>query len=141
MQSVPELVEKHANAYARGLVRRIVQPGSLQSVLEQEIHAILAEIFQQRIEAEFAVATQRDRYDRVDGAPWRNGHKPVTVPGFGGPLNQAYLRSPRIPARSISVESAQILGTRLRTQVDLPGFAFRDICIRGKPGRCHIIVG
>jgi transposase-like protein len=140
MQSVPELVEKHANAYARGLVRRVVQPGILQSVLEQEIHAILAEIFQQRIEAEFAVATQRDRYDRVDGAPWRNGHKPVTVPGFGGPLTLARpvprTGSVRLPA----LEALKAAGRNLRDVLAVR-FWLRGASTRAVADELHAALG
>lgn len=89
MITVPQQIERHANSYTRSLVRRVVQPGTLKNVLEQEIHAVLAEAFQARLEAEFAQAVGRGRYERVPGSPWRNGSKPVTVAGLAGPMTFA----------------------------------------------------
>lgn len=86
MQTVSQQVQRHANSYARTLVRQTVQPGTLQNVLEQEIHAILSEVFQNRMDSEYAEATGRDRYERSADAPWRNGTKPVIVPGLAGPM-------------------------------------------------------
>ncbi len=87
MQTVSQQVQRHANSYTRSLVREVVQPGTLQNVLEQEIHSLLSEVFQSRMDSEYAEATGRNRYEHRSGAPWRNGTKPVTVPGLAGPMS------------------------------------------------------
>jgi len=102
--TVSQMIEKHANQQLRNRIREIVQPGSLQAIMSQEVNSILAEALNTQLAAERDQALGRASYERKPG-PSRNGYKAVKCPGLFGPLalrrpviRKGYLRSPLLAA-------------------------------------------
>lgn len=86
MQTVSQMVERHAHGQARDRVRQVVQAGSLRAVIEQEINAVISEALNGALEKERDTVLGRASYQRLPGTPQRNGHRLVSVPGLLGPL-------------------------------------------------------
>lgn len=86
MQTVSQMVERHAHGQARARVRQLVQAGTVRAVIESEINAVIAEALNGALEGERDGVLGRASYQRLVGSPQRNGHRFVSVPGLLGPL-------------------------------------------------------
>jgi transposase-like protein len=86
MQTVSQMVERHAHGQARARVRQIVQTGTVRAVIEAEINTVIAEALNGALEGERDAVLGRASYERLDDSGIRNGHRTVRVPGLLGPL-------------------------------------------------------
>lgn len=86
MQTVSQMVERHAHGQARARVRQAVQAGTVRAVIETEINAVIAEALNGALDRERDALLGRAPYERLTDSPQRNGHRRVWVPGLLGPL-------------------------------------------------------
>lgn len=86
MKSLSQNLEQFANRKVRDRVRSVLQPGSVQELVNQEINAIIADAFNQQLLREQEDVLGRAAYERKANTPSRNGFKTVSVPGFFGRL-------------------------------------------------------
>lgn len=87
MQSTTQMLKNVTNKSVRLRIRELVQPGTLQVIIEQEVNSILADSLNNILKAEQDQALQRASYERSDNPVYRNGFKPFSIPGLTGRLN------------------------------------------------------
>ena len=85
MLSINENIEKTAHRQVRDRVRTAVQPGVLHHIIKQEISNRISEALNDQLAAEASLALGRSPYERIEGSIKRNGFKPFSLPGLGGP--------------------------------------------------------
>lgn len=114
MLTAGQFIERIAHRQLRQKVRMSLQPGTLNTIVAQEISAVIAESLNAQLLAERDQALARAPYERVEGSPQRNGFKPVSLPG---PWGRLLLRRPVLRKGSLRLrllEALKASGLHLR---------------------------
>jgi transposase-like protein len=85
------------------------------AILEDQTHKILARTLNQVLENELSEALGREPFERGSGGRYRNGSKPLSLPGFFGRLS---LRKPVLRGAAAQELNAAF-GTKLRSAVEI----------------------
>lgn len=140
MLTVSQLIERTAHCQLRRKVRMSLQPGTLSSVVAQEMNAVIVESLNAQLAAERDLALSRAPYERAEGSAKRNGFKPVRLMGFFGEM---WLRRPVVRAGSLKLpllDALKSAGTRLR-DVLASRFWLRGTATRAVAEELHSALG
>lgn len=114
MLTANQLIEKVAHRQLRNRVRMSLQPGTLNAIVASELSSYIAEALSAQLAVERNEALGRERYERVQGSPARNGFKFVSLPGLWGRMT---LRRPVLRKGTLRLpllEALQATGKGLR---------------------------
>ena len=84
MKSTAQLLKNISNKTIRDRIRELVEPGSIEIIIGQEINSILAETLNEKLKAEASQILSRNPHERSDNPIYRNGYKPFYLPGLTG---------------------------------------------------------
>jgi len=99
MQSLAQLIQKTTNQMIRNKVQDSIEPGTIANVVQQEINSIIANAFNQQLIEERDNYLNRLPYQRHSDTSYRNGFKPVKIPGLFGLM---HLQKPVVRKGSFS---------------------------------------
>ena len=91
MKSSSEVLRKQLHALARSKVRGCSQPGTVLSLIEDEMQMFLTQVLNQKLQEEQDAVLARPRYQRGAAGRYRNGYKAVRLSGL---LRALRLRRP-----------------------------------------------
>ena len=114
MLAVSQLIEKVAHRQVRQRVRMSLQPGTLNTIVAQEIAAVITESLNAQLVAERDEALARAPYERSSESQKRNGFKVVRMMGMWGAM---FLRRPVVRSGSLRLpllEALKSAGGHLR---------------------------
>jgi len=86
MKSTSQLLKHITNKSVRQRIRELVQPGSLEIIIDQEVNSILAETINNKLKEEQTLLLQRAPNQRSENPIYRNGYKSFSLPGLAGRL-------------------------------------------------------
>lgn len=84
MQSLAQLIQKTTNQMIRNKVQDSIEPGTIVNIVQQEINSIITDAFNQQLVHERDKYLKRLPYQRQSDSAYRNGYKPVKIPGLFG---------------------------------------------------------
>lgn len=114
MLAVNQLIEKVAHRQVRQRVRMSLQPGTLNTIVAQEIATVITESLNAQLVAERDEALARAPYERASEGQKRNGFKVVRMMGMWGAM---FLRRPVVRSGSLRLpllEALKSAGSHLR---------------------------
>ena len=82
MHTSNQIIERRAYSQLRNKVRQVIQPGTVQYILEQEINSVITGALNAQLEAERDIALERAPYQRSGKKVSRNGFKILKIPGL-----------------------------------------------------------
>jgi putative transposase len=85
MNSLSQLIGKYTNITIKEKINEVVQLGSVQHVICQEINSMISTALNEALSKEATVELGREHYQR-GGRISRNGYKKISVPGVSGKL-------------------------------------------------------
>lgn len=100
MLAVNQLIERVAHRQVRSRVRMSLQPGTLNTIMAQEISTVITEALNMQLVAERDCALARAPYERSEGSVKRNGFKPARLMGMWGEM---WLRQPVLRSGSLKL--------------------------------------
>jgi len=131
MHTSNQLIERQAFRQLRNKVRRVIQPGNLRHIVEQEINSVIMQALNAQLEAERDEAIGRAPYCRSGRGPARNGYKSLHIPGLfsGLTLKRPVVRkgSIRLPLIDAMKNAGKHLCNILAVRFWLRGAATRSV--------------
>jgi hypothetical protein len=91
MKTVSQRIDPLTHNLVADRVEASLEPGRLMAIIEDQTHKILARTLNQVLESELSEALGREPFERGSVGRYRNGSKPLSLPGFFGRLS---LRKP-----------------------------------------------
>jgi len=121
MKSTTQMLKYISNRSIRQRIRELVQPGSIDIIIDQEINSILADTLNKKLKEEQTAILQRDYYERSNNPLYRNGYKQFSIPGFAGKIT---LRRPVVRKGSLQLPFLHTLKKAGRFVINLLAIRF-----------------
>jgi transposase-like protein len=131
MKTVSQRIDPWTHKLVADRVEASLEPGRLMPIIEDQTHKILARTLNQALENELSEALGREPFERGSGGRYRNGSKPLSLPGSFGRLSlrragrelvgllakRSWLRGTSTRATAQELNAA--FGTKLRSAVEI----------------------
>jgi len=116
VKTLSQKIELLANDKVRERLHRIVQPGTIMEVINQELNLMIADAINACMEQERDQFLGRASHERSSQPLYRNGFKKVSVPGL---LGRLFLKKPDVRQGSFSSPLLQAIKQAGRDLVSL----------------------